>query len=230
MHENSTITPTAPYQATLDIASSGRVFLGKAMTHYCLTHWGLDHADVEAALDGTGTDGAARGSVRLAASVLGRACAAGMVRTFARPFHGGVPIALAPETWELDSFDDRFRHCAIDPSAPYDRDAPPTHWIFVDEEDWQELIEVSVTNRPTRRRPPIRAAEAPCEDARAIFEGEATTGTLLTIREVRARTKLGRSTIYAKMGRGEFPRQVDLSGSVARWREDEVTEWLSQLA
>ena len=43
-------TPLRPYDAMLEVASSGRVFLAEAMVHYCLLHWGANAEDVAAAL------------------------------------------------------------------------------------------------------------------------------------------------------------------------------------
>ena len=44
---------------------------------------------------------------------------------------------------------------------------------------------------------------------------------------VRARTGLGRSTIYALMGRGEFPASVQLSIRAVGWRSADVDLWLA---
>lgn len=52
---------------------------------------------------------------------------------------------------------------------------------------------------------------------------------LIKLKEVTALTTLARSTIYKKMGEGDFPRQVSLGGanSVA-WLEREVLEWIEE--
>jgi prophage regulatory protein len=40
------------------------------------------------------------------------------------------------------------------------------------------------------------------------------------------RTGLSRSTLYRKIGRGTFPKQVRISERCIGWREDEVEQWL----
>ena len=49
---------------------------------------------------------------------------------------------------------------------------------------------------------------------------------LLRRSHVEALTGLSKSSIYRKVGTGEFPAPVDLGGSAVRWREDELCEWL----
>ena len=44
--------------------------------------------------------------------------------------------------------------------------------------------------------------------------------------EVEAVTGLSRSTIYLKMEKNEFPRQIQLSTRSVGWLEHEVQEWL----
>ena len=44
--------------------------------------------------------------------------------------------------------------------------------------------------------------------------------------EVEARTGLSRSTIYAWMQQGEFPKPVALGSRLVGWRESDVNAWL----
>lgn len=44
--------------------------------------------------------------------------------------------------------------------------------------------------------------------------------------EVEAVTGLSRSTIYALMSRGEFPRPIKLTGKAVGWTESAIAEWL----
>lgn len=46
--------------------------------------------------------------------------------------------------------------------------------------------------------------------------------------EVEALTGLGRSTIYAMMDRGEFPRPVRLTAKAVAWPESVLKQWLEQ--
>ncbi|MDO5643075.1 MAG: AlpA family phage regulatory protein [Paracoccus sp. (in: a-proteobacteria)] len=45
--------------------------------------------------------------------------------------------------------------------------------------------------------------------------------------EVEAATGLSRSTIYAMMSRGEFPRPIKLTGKAVGWPEKAVADWLN---
>lgn len=44
--------------------------------------------------------------------------------------------------------------------------------------------------------------------------------------QVLQQTGLSRSTIYEMIGRGEFPRQVQLSRRAVGWIADDVVEWI----
>lgn len=50
---------------------------------------------------------------------------------------------------------------------------------------------------------------------------------LLRLRQVQAITGLSRSTIYAWMGSGDFPRQVRLGARSVAWRESEILDWIA---
>lgn len=43
-------------------------------------------------------------------------------------------------------------------------------------------------------------------------------------------TGLSRSTIYALMDRGDFPRPVKLAPRIVAWPESRITEWLASRA
>lgn len=45
--------------------------------------------------------------------------------------------------------------------------------------------------------------------------------------EVEALTGLSRSTIYAMMERGDFPRPVKLTRKAVGWTEAAITDWLN---
>lgn len=53
-----------------------------------------------------------------------------------------------------------------------------------------------------------------------------TQDRILRIKTVLERTGLTRSTLYRKMERGEFPRQLKLSKRCAGWRESAVNSWM----
>lgn len=54
-----------------------------------------------------------------------------------------------------------------------------------------------------------------------------TTLIILRRKQVEARTGLSRSTIYARIAEGSFPRPIDLGGGRAvGWIESEINAWV----
>ena len=53
-----------------------------------------------------------------------------------------------------------------------------------------------------------------------------TDETFLRIEEVTRRTGVGRTEIYDRMARGDFPQRIKLSRRLAVWRESEVSAWI----
>lgn len=50
---------------------------------------------------------------------------------------------------------------------------------------------------------------------------------LLRLPEVIQLTGLGRSAIYDRMGRGDFPKSVPLTSTCRAWVESEVRAWIA---
>jgi len=53
----------------------------------------------------------------------------------------------------------------------------------------------------------------------------AAADRFLRLPEVIQRTGLSRATLYRKIQKGTFPRQVEISLRCSGWRESEITEW-----
>jgi len=49
----------------------------------------------------------------------------------------------------------------------------------------------------------------------------------LRLPQVKQRTALSRSSIYAKIARGEFPPPINLGVRAVAWLDDEITKWIS---
>jgi len=50
---------------------------------------------------------------------------------------------------------------------------------------------------------------------------------ILRLKEVKAMTGLSRSTIYAEIAKGEFPKQVQLTGNRSvGWHESVIIQWI----
>jgi prophage regulatory protein len=54
------------------------------------------------------------------------------------------------------------------------------------------------------------------------------TPRLLRIADVVEMTSFSRSYIYAKIRRGEFPKQISLGAKCSRWHPDDVEAWIAQ--
>ncbi len=52
---------------------------------------------------------------------------------------------------------------------------------------------------------------------------------LIRLKEVMRLTGLSRSTIYAKMDAGTFPRQRKITPTIAVWSEVEVIAWIAEV-
>jgi prophage regulatory protein len=53
-----------------------------------------------------------------------------------------------------------------------------------------------------------------------------TSQRLIRLRDVRQRTGLSSSSIYAKISDGLFPRPVKLGPRASAWIEGEVSQWI----
>jgi prophage regulatory protein len=53
-----------------------------------------------------------------------------------------------------------------------------------------------------------------------------TNDRILRIATVLQLTGLSRSTLYRKVQRGEFPKQIKLSERCAGWRQSSVSAWM----
>jgi prophage regulatory protein len=44
--------------------------------------------------------------------------------------------------------------------------------------------------------------------------------------EIEAKTSLARSTIYARMKEGTFPRPISIGGNSVRWKLTDIVAWM----
>jgi hypothetical protein len=85
--------------------------------------------------------------------LLGELVVSGRVRTFVRPLEGGQPQPMATSLWELNARI-RIATCALNLDDPFTHSLPPTHHIFVEEEDLQREL---ASLPPDRKINPIPA-------------------------------------------------------------------------
>jgi prophage regulatory protein len=114
----------------------------------------------------------------------------------------------------------------LDASKPFDDSLPPSHWIFFDIDDFNEILEASCDEaaRP-RPRPPADVAAPPPE--RDIRSFQPFGDNHVRLPEVERRTGMSRATIYRRIAEGRFPEQISMAGNIAAWRESELAEWLA---
>ena len=57
-----------------------------------------------------------------------------------------------------------------------------------------------------------------------------TPSKLIRIGEVSIITTLAKSTIWAKVANGSFPKPIKLGTNVSAWRESDIAAWINELA
>lgn len=218
---------TSPYLLDEPPTSVGKALLARAFWHWCVLHHGHSDEEIVAALEPDGVVAPAiRRQISFAARLLGELIAAGEIRTFARPFGGGSPERVPASHWELDDFRQRFARSALNPKMPFAFDAEPTHWIFVELEDFNRIVEDSCADiMPTRRQPASDKDDrdaAPSSTFTAVLEDRH-----IRMPELERRTGMSRSTIYRRIEAGRFPNQIPMDGNIAVWWESEFVAWLA---
>ena len=73
----------------------------------------------------------------------------------------------------------------------------------------------------------VRNINTPLQDAPVRPKAE---NTLLKIRQVQERTALSRSSIYAMIKLGEFPKAIKIGERAVAWSEAAITQWIAQRA
>ena len=58
----------------------------------------------------------------------------------------------------------------------------------------------------------------------------ATSDRILRLKQVSEFTGLGRSSLYARISEGVFPKQFPLRGRAVGWLASEVEAWINQVA
>lgn len=51
---------------------------------------------------------------------------------------------------------------------------------------------------------------------------------IIRLSEVKAKTGLSRASIYIKISKNEFPRQIKLGIRMVGWLEDEIDAWIAE--
>lgn len=226
------MTEDHPHPYTMDEqpTSPGRLLLARAFAHWCVLHHGYDPAEVQDALgDAPNVEARVRRQIRDSARLIGELIAGGRVRSFARPIGGGETTALKASAWELDEYRSRMASSGIDPKRPFDQDAPATHWVFLDLEDFNVLTAEScgespdVGSRAFEMEADLELADASTDP---VAGGTHRAPRFLRLPEVKARTGMSRSTIYNRIRDEQFPAPRNLGGNISAWMEADVDGWI----
>ena len=212
--------------------SDGRTFLAHAFAFFCLLEWGSTFDQIDAALDPSAEcDRHVRAQILGAVQNFGRVIQQRRIDTYARPFGGGSPRPLPQDIWELDDFSWRFGASAINPTDPFNKDASLTHWIFVDTDQFDEILGLTCGGHQ-RPSPPKASAQAGILPEDRIELGARMIGEDRYLRkaEVLKLVPMSRSTFDDRVRRGLFPKSVDLGGGIVVWWESEVRDWMREKA
>jgi prophage regulatory protein len=57
-----------------------------------------------------------------------------------------------------------------------------------------------------------------------------TISRLLRLPDVKSATGLSKSTIYARMSEGNFPKQISIGPRLVVWLESDIQQWINDLA
>lgn len=217
----------SPYTMEEQPTSAGRALLARAFSHWCCLHHGYSPEEIAAAFDESNGSACVANGVKRevadAARLIGELIAGGQMRTYARRIGGGNPEPLPATAWELDDFRPRLARSAIDPERPFDGDADPTHWVFVDLEDFNNLVEMSCADISHAARTPSKMSTS-MEALPAIAPSE---DRHVRLPELMRRTGMSRSTIYRRIKQDRFPAAIPMDGNIASWWESEVAEWIA---
>ena len=248
------IAPWSPYEGRNAIFSSGRKALTAAFGDLIQSRAGFpayELPEIFAAQEDEGENDAARDLVRLDAEIMARAFATGRLATFGRPLGGGEVVPIDADVWEIDDPLPRFATGALNLEQWADLDAPLTHRLFVDTEQFdswlaglkplgplnsrqvEEIVDPQLRARRSAAVRKVRADSSTSdEQMKAIAVSSDPPGVgpvLLTIKEVTELTTRSRSTIYQAEKDGTFPQRLKL-GSSSRWKKDEVMAWIEEQA
>jgi len=250
-----TIAPWSPYVEIEPIVSGGRRTLVSAFSDLVwVKNQFLPHElpDIFDSPEDEGENDACRHLVLLDAAFLTSQLILGKIASFARPLGGGEVVPIESAKWEVDNPLPRMATGTINLDHWADPQAPATHRIFVDAADFDDWLaglappgilsdaEIDAVVDPRlraartlalRRTKPVRKSKAPAEEterpnASPSESSIPASGGLITIKEIRALTKLGRSTLYRMMDDGSFPAPTKIGRSV-RWPRAVIDEWIA---
>lgn len=245
--------PWSPYEGRTTIVCAGHTTLTSAFADVVLIGTDFEAhelCEIFAAAEDEGTNDAARDMVGLEAEFLAQTFASGRLGTFARPLGGGEVVTLAAHYWNLDDPLPRFATGVLNLEHWSDHDAPPTHRLFVNTEEFEVwLAALKPPRAPTDREiaehfdPSLRAARsiarrsvaqtvagsAPSRIAALPADPPGVGPRYLSMKEVSKMIGRSPSSIYEYINNGTFPEQIKF-GASSRWSLSEVETWVAEQA
>lgn len=252
------ISPWSPYEGRISVVSDGRTALTAGFADVVRVRAGFASYELPGIFSAPADDDendAARDLVRHDAEHMTRMFVNGRITTFARPLGGGDVVGISPTAWEIDDPLNRFATGALNLDRWWEIEAPPTHRIFIDRQQFDEWLAGLkplgfLTNRQVEEiiDPQLRAQRALAErrskselpqsaspesdsphNKQGAGDPPGVGPLLLTVSEVGELIGRSSSTIYADVKKGAFPEGIKL-GSSTRWKKPEVLAWIEEQA
>lgn len=245
----NSIQPWSVYEGRLSAGSAGRISLEMAFAMLVSDRVGFEAYELPEIFSAPADEGEndmARELVRLQAELLTDEILNGNISTYARPIGGGDIIPLKPAIWEIDEPLDRLAVAALDLEHWTNAQAEPTHRIFVGEQQFKTWAgnllrpeSFGVDDVDQIFDPFGRDRKAAAQSAVMNQQGDSDPGLgqsnssdppgvgprLLKLPVVMDMVSLSRSSIYARIGKGEFPKYKKF-GSASRWYESDIVNWI----
>lgn len=82
---------------------------------------------------------------------------------------------------------------------------------------------------PTTKYPALHTLHQPAQEQPRPAPFGANLDPLLRLPAVISASGLQRSTIYERMAKGTFPKNINLGGRAVAWRQSAIVAWINRL-
>lgn len=231
--------PYPPWQIYLHedppTSGSGELLSMILFVQVCLSDgWGPEQ--IAAAFARNDDDAmATRVSIRNAIKLFAGPLQNGRFQTYARPIGGGKSVSIPADHWELDDPLPRYAASAYAYSDPFNLDAKPTHWIFVDPQVEEQIrqLHMPIADGPgikRRSKPSVLDDQTSSEETYQpgnSMQGRVAAKSFLRRDQVENLVGLKKTEIYDRMADGRFPKNHPMGAGRARgWKLAEIEDWL----
>jgi predicted DNA-binding transcriptional regulator AlpA len=243
------IEPWSPYDGRQDLASVGRVSLVKAFADVVRVRLGTEPYELSSVFAAPSDDAendCEKDLVALQSRYFIDDFLSGAMMSFARPIGGGEAVPMPASMWELDDCLLRFATGAFNLERWVDTDTEPTHYIFVDRQQFEKLL-MSLPTDDTLSDYQMQYLADPRHAIRQREQSKQTPGAPLPIIDspdlphshVSSQDRLlglasvmevcgyKKSKIYDMVQKGQFPKQTG-DGGKALWSAHEIYQWVEQ--